>query len=50
MAASLPDARVHLLDGTAHCPMLDRPHDLSSVVLSFLDTVVIARQLRRPVR
>lgn len=33
MAERLPAARVHQLRGTAHCPMLDRPDVLASLVL-----------------
>lgn len=37
MAAAIPDARLQRLDGAAHCPMLDQPAALSSMVLDFLD-------------
>ncbi len=36
MAAQMPEARVHRMDGTAHCPMLDRPDELASLVLDFV--------------
>ena len=39
MAARMPDARIRRLDGTAHCPMLDRPDALASVVLDIIDEV-----------
>jgi len=36
MAARLPAARVQPMAGTAHCPMLDQPDELASLVVGFL--------------
>jgi pimeloyl-ACP methyl ester carboxylesterase len=34
--AALPDARLELIQGAAHVPMLERPDELSGAVLAFL--------------
>lgn len=36
LAAAVPDATLTLLDGSAHCPSLDQPDALASLVLDFL--------------
>jgi len=36
---ALPDARLAVLEGVAHAPMLERPHELARALLDFLDEV-----------
>jgi pimeloyl-ACP methyl ester carboxylesterase len=35
LAARLPRARSHVLEGTAHLPSLERPEDCAPIVRSF---------------
>ena len=40
IADAIPSARLATMPGSAHCPSLDSPGDLSAVVLGFLDEVL----------
>ena len=41
---TLPDARLHLLDGCAHAPQYSCPNDLTRIILEALETTAESRQ------